>query len=196
MDEVVRRAMQRWPNVPAVYGWLRLDRRGDWLIKTPDDRFERIVNSAMVEFIGRNYTRDPLGRWHFQNGPQCVFVTLEYTPWVYRLDRTVSGFTTHTGLPPKSLRRLFLDEFDGLLLETELGIGVLSDRDLPAVLEQIDAPDGSNIEATLLVVADGEEASVQLFGRDVRIGPIRMQEVPERFRFVAVPAPAPGQPDC
>ncbi|HET8728586.1 MAG TPA: DUF2946 family protein, partial [Alphaproteobacteria bacterium] len=32
MDESVLRAMTKWPNVPAVYGWLQLDQRGNWLI--------------------------------------------------------------------------------------------------------------------------------------------------------------------
>lgn len=196
MDEAVRRAMQRWPNVPAVFGWLQLDRRGDWLIKTPDDRFEPVVNAAMIEFIGRNYHRDEHGRWYFQNGPQRVFVALDYTPWVYRLDRTASGLTTHTNRAPTELRGLFLDEFDRLLLETDLGVGLVSDRDLPAVLEQLEAPDDSSIEAMLLVVADGDEVSAQLFGRDVTLAPIRAQDVAARFGFVVRPAPAPGQPDC
>ena len=34
MDEIVARAMQKWPNVPDVYGWLRLDRRGTWWLKS------------------------------------------------------------------------------------------------------------------------------------------------------------------
>ena len=29
MDESVIRALAKWPNVPAVYGWLSLSRRGD-----------------------------------------------------------------------------------------------------------------------------------------------------------------------
>jgi Protein of unknown function (DUF2946) len=196
MDEAVLRAMQRWPNVPAVFGWLQLDRRGNWLIKTTDGRFEPVVNPAMIEFIGRNYHHDERGRWYFQNGPQRVFVALDYTPWVYRLDHNAVGMTTHTSLAPNELRGLFLDEFDRLLLETDLGVGLLSDRDLPAVLEQLEAPDDSSIEAMLLVVADGEEVSAQLFGRNIAIAPIRAQDVAERFGFVARPAPAPGQPDC
>ncbi len=32
MDDLVLRGMAKWPNVPAVYGWVALDRRGNWLI--------------------------------------------------------------------------------------------------------------------------------------------------------------------
>lgn len=196
MDEAVLRAMQRWPNVPAVFGWLRLDGRGNWLIKTTDGDFQPVVNPAMIEFIGRNYHRDDGGRWYFQNGPQRVFVALDYTPWVYRLDHTASGFATHTGLSPETLRGLFLDDFDRILLETDLGIGVLLDRDLPAVMERLATLDDSSIETTLIAVADGEIVSVCLFDRHVAMAPIRAKDVSERFDFVNRPAPAPGQPDC
>ena len=71
--------MAKWPNVPAVYGWLTLDRRGQWLI-----RGERVTSPVIAEYIGRNYARDSDGNWFFQNGPQRVFVDLEYTPYVFR----------------------------------------------------------------------------------------------------------------
>lgn len=196
MDEAVIRAIQRWPNVPAVYGWLMLDRRGHWLIKTTEDRFERVTNPAMIEFFGRNYACDDQGRWYVQNGPQRVFVALEYTPWVYGLDRTVSGLLTHAGTTVREPRSLFLDDYDHLLLESELGIGVVNDRDLPAFMERIVPPDESSIEATLLAVADGQEMSVRLFERVLPIAPIRAADVPGRFGFITRPAPAPGQPEC
>jgi len=69
MDAVVA---QQWPSgrtLPAVYGWLALDRRGNWLIKG-----ERIANQALRDFISRNYEADDAGRWYFQNGPQRVYV--------------------------------------------------------------------------------------------------------------------------
>jgi hypothetical protein len=28
MDPIVIQAMTKWPNVPAVYGWLQFERRG------------------------------------------------------------------------------------------------------------------------------------------------------------------------
>ena len=92
MDAVVAQAMAKWPNVPAVYGWLALDRRGNWLIKR-----ERIANQALREFIARNYEADAAGRWYFQNGPQRVFVALDCTPYVFRLDERRESWLAHTG---------------------------------------------------------------------------------------------------
>jgi Protein of unknown function (DUF2946) len=77
MDDIVARAMAKWPNVPVVYGWLALDRRGQWSIRVKvregaEDgapRFEPVGNQNLIEFIGRNYGRDEQGRWYFQNGP-------------------------------------------------------------------------------------------------------------------------------
>lgn len=80
MDETVLAAMARWPDVPHVYGWLSLTARGQWRM-----RGEPIANAAIRDFIGRNYGCDEDGRWFFQNGPQRVYVTLELTPWVYRV---------------------------------------------------------------------------------------------------------------
>src|SRR5437899_12509435 len=103
MDEIVLRSMLKWPDVPAVYGWLSLDRRGSWMIKTVAGRFERIAHAAVREFIGRNYAAAPEGRWFFQNGPQRVFGARDYTPWVYRLDDAGQALRAHPGAVPRSL---------------------------------------------------------------------------------------------
>src|SRR3989442_7580233 len=137
MDEIVLRSMLKWPDVPAVYGWLSLDRRGSWMIKTVAGRFERIAHAAVKEFIGRNYAADAEGRWYFQSGPQRVFVALDYTPWVYRLDDAGEAFIAQTGARPRELRAAFLDDAGMLLLQTELGVGVLLDRDLQFVIERM-----------------------------------------------------------
>jgi len=122
MDEIVARSIAKWPNVPAVYGWLELDRRGNWLIKG-----ERIGNPALREFIGRNYEADERGRWFFQNGPQRVYVRLAYTPLVvhYEGDRLFD----HCGRPVEALETL-LDDEGSVLIRGEHGIGLLDDRDL------------------------------------------------------------------
>ena len=122
MDEIVARSIAKWPNVPAVYGWLELDRRGNWLIKG-----ERIGNPALREFIGRNYEADERGRWFFQNGPQRVYVRLAYTPLVvhYEGDRLFD----HCGRLFVS-RRTYQDDEGSVLVEGDLGIALLDDRDL------------------------------------------------------------------
>src|SRR2546421_1903149 len=92
MDEIVARSMAKWPNVPAVFGWLSLDRRGNWLIKG-----ERIANHALREFISRNYEADDTGRWYFQNGPQRVYVALAYTPLIVHYEG--NALRDHCGRP-------------------------------------------------------------------------------------------------
>jgi DUF2946 family protein len=196
MDEIVIRGMMKWPNVPAVYGWLSLDRRGSWLIKNVSGRFERIANPAVNEFIGRNYAADSDGRWYFQNGPQRVFVALDYTPWVYRLDDAGEGLLAHTGAAPRSLEAAFLDEGGALLLKAELGIGVLVDRDLSAFVERLSDPRGRPAERLLEDVAGGAEARALLRGSSLRFAPIRGADVPRLFGFVQKPVPPAGVPEC
>ena len=38
MDDIVKAALRKWPNVPHCYGWLALDARGDWYMR--DDRIQ------------------------------------------------------------------------------------------------------------------------------------------------------------
>ncbi|HZW22256.1 DUF2946 family protein, partial [Noviherbaspirillum sp.] len=40
MDEIVKQAMAKWPNVPHCYGWLALDARGNWRMR--DDRAQKL----------------------------------------------------------------------------------------------------------------------------------------------------------
>jgi hypothetical protein len=122
MDPIVARAMARWPNVPAVYGWLALDRRGNWLIKA-----ERVTHRAMREFIARNYEADDAGRWYFQNGPQRVYVTLAYTPMVVHYEG--DALVDHCDRP-FAARANYLDDEGSVLVAGDRGIALLDDRDL------------------------------------------------------------------
>src|SRR6478752_443039 len=90
MDEIVKQALAKWPNVPHCTGWLLLDRRGQWRMR--DDAAQAagelgtpIRHEALLGFINRNYESDADGQWFFQNGPQRVYVELAYTPWIVRL---------------------------------------------------------------------------------------------------------------
>jgi len=122
MDDAVARSIAKWPNVPAVYGWLSLDRRGNWLIKG-----ERIANVGLREFIARNYQADERGRWFFQNGPQRVFVALAYTPFVmhWQGERLFDQCGREV-----TAKETYLDDEGSVLVLGEQGIGLLDDRDL------------------------------------------------------------------
>ena len=110
MDEIVKAALKKWPNVPACCGWLALDARGDWYMR--DDRIQaagpfpqvkgsRITHDKLKDFIHRNYEVDERGQWYFQNGPQRVYVELEAAPFVWRVHADPGGLVqvhAHTGL--------------------------------------------------------------------------------------------------
>src|SRR5215207_10598098 len=79
MDDIVRQALKKWPNVPHCYDWLALDARGDWYMRDeriqaagpfPKVKGSRIEHEKLREFIARNYDHDDSGAWFFQNGPQ------------------------------------------------------------------------------------------------------------------------------
>ena len=130
MDDWVLKAMQRWPNVPALFGWLGLDRRGRWLIKG-----EAITHPRIVETINRNYGVDEHGRWYFQNGPQRGYFELAYAPFVLRRD--ADGFVTHNELHVERATQAILDETGTLSLSTEHGLGEIYGGDLDWVLERL-----------------------------------------------------------
>jgi hypothetical protein len=130
MDEVVLRSMVKWPDVPDVYGWLSLDRRGNWLLQG-----ERIGNLALREFICRNYQPDARGCWYFQNGPQRVFVALAYTPLVLHFE--AGALLDHCGRSFQP-ELAFLDEEGSVLMQGKPGIGLLDDRDLEGYADRAD----------------------------------------------------------
>ena len=134
MAEIVARSLAKWPNVPDVYGWLMLDRRGNWRVRSKGDaqRFERIGNAAFKEFIARNYQPDARGCWFFQNGPQRVFVKLAYTPLVVHYEGL--QLVDHRSRPFQSGAALQDDE-GSVLLQGEGTVALLDDRDLVRFVE-------------------------------------------------------------
>src|SRR5262245_10409061 len=107
MEEWVWRALKRWPNVPALYGWLKLDRRGRWLIKG-----ETIGRTQIIDVMNRNYAADESGCWYFQNGPQRGYMELERAPLILHSDR--DALVTHNQLQVASPSSVFIDASGGL----------------------------------------------------------------------------------
>ncbi len=173
MDELVLRSMLKWPDVPAVYGWLRLDRRGAWRIRiapaAAEPVFESIGNAALNEFIGRNYAADERGCWFFQNGPQRVYVTLAYAPFAYRFDGEC--LTDQCGRLQTAVDGAWLDEEGSLVLQAGGRLGVLDDRDLAAIADSL---------------ATGY---FPIGGARVPLGALARRELGRRFGFVADPSP-------
>lgn len=191
MDDIVKQAMAKWPNVPAVFGWLSLDRRGNWLLKG-----ETISNPQINEFIRRNYLHDDEGRWYFQNGPQRVFVELACAPYVFSLES--QKLLTHTQRPVRGIERAWLDDTGTLLLLTEHGVGSVNDRDLELLLPHfVDAQSRPLDEDTLETLFDACAAQqpvalwFQLGGACVKIDSIRAAEVPRQFGFQRQPQELP-----
>jgi hypothetical protein len=145
MDDIVRAALQKWPNVPACHDWLALDARGDWYLRDdrtqaagpfPQSKGSRVVHDKLRAFIERNYERDTNGAWFFQNGPQRVYVTLEAAPWVLRVQG--AALHTHTGRVVQPMA-VYLDEHDRLFVGTDAGLGLVHSLDMLEASEALAA---------------------------------------------------------
>ncbi|CAN5203918.1 DUF2946 family protein [soil metagenome] len=176
MDEIVKAALRKWPNVPDCYGWLALDARGDWYMRDeriqaagpfPQVKGSRVNHEKLREFIERNYLIDASGCAFFQNGPQRVYVQLEAAPWIWRLDAQLlidGRVHAHTGLSTE-VDSAWLDEADRLFLGTPLGLGLVHSMDMQWAAEAVEA------------------------GR-WQPQPARFAELLQRFKVVLEPVPA------
>ncbi len=150
MDDIVRQALAKWPNVPHCYGWLGLDARGNWYLRdnqaqaqgpfaggTQVSKGSLLQHQKLIDFIQRNYDCDERGQWFFQNGPQRVFVELETTPWVWRLtgDGSVAA---HSGEAAR-VQRCVVDEAGHVYLETDLGFGIVHTQDMETAADAIES---------------------------------------------------------
>jgi hypothetical protein len=106
------------------------------------------------------------------------------------------GLAAHTGAAARELRGAWLDEHGALLLATDLGPGVLTDRDLGDVAEAFADAAGTRVEDDPLAHARRGDLRLALAGMNVAVGAVQSAAVPRTFGFDAAPAPPPGQPDC
>jgi hypothetical protein len=149
MDDIVKQAMAKWPNVPHCHGWLGLDARGNWYLR--DDQAQalggfasgvagakgsRLQHEKLIEFIQRNYAADAAGHWYFQNGPQRVYVELEATPWIWRVADNFT-ITAHDGRPTEWLQS-WTDERGWLYCTTGMGFGLVHTQDVGTAANAIE----------------------------------------------------------
>lgn len=198
MDQIVKQAIAKWPNVPHCYGWLALDARGAWRMRDEraqqqDAAGERIVHPALLGFIRRNYLADERGRWFFQNGPQRVYVNLELTPYIVRSDPLL-GYITQTDEPMDSIDAAWLTDSARLILRSGGKIAVLDDRDLAQCIEQLRIDDMAVNDTALLAWIDHqpgtESQQLKLLhgGRQLSVQRIAQAALAEHFGFVCAPS--------
>lgn len=148
MDDIVKQALLKWPNVPDCYGWLGLDARGNWFMR--DERAQaqgpfaggsaagkgsELKHDKLIEFIQRNYQPTTEGQWFFQNGPQRVYVELEATPLIWRVNRDLS-IQDHCGRAA-SVQHCLLDELGHVYLDTSTGFGLVHSMDMDYVADAV-----------------------------------------------------------
>ena len=145
MDDIVKQALAKWPNVPDCYGWLGLDARGRWFMRDdaaqaagdfPQSRGSWLRHEKLIDFIGRNYESDDEGRWFFQNGPQRVYVELECTPWIWQVLPDYR-LQSHTGLQT-SAGECLLDEEGRLYIASPQGLGLVHSQDMVVAAEAVE----------------------------------------------------------
>ena len=145
MDDIVKQAMAKWPNVPDCFGWLGLDARGQWFLRDdatqaqgpfPESKGSLLEHGKLLAFIARNYAHDGQGRWFFQNGPQRVYVELEAAPFIWRLqpDGQVQAHTGALAMPQACV----VDERGRVYFVTGLGLGLVHSQDVGMVADGLE----------------------------------------------------------
>jgi hypothetical protein len=175
-------AIAKWPNVPACYDWLSLDRRGDWRLQG-----ERVTHHGFISLLNRQYGVDDRGCWFVQNGPQRVFVTLAYTPWIFRF--AAEGLQSHTGIACGNISACFLDQEGSALISTELGFGLLDDRDLPTFLDECHQNQSVAVDEENWLKIMAGETIANITWRGLPVQAIAQNDVASRFSFQPNPQP-------
>ncbi len=206
LDDQVLRSLIKWPDVPDCFGWLALDRRGQWRMRDEYAQANQLAGSAIQhvalnEFISRNYAHDSEGRYFFQNGPQRVFITLDATPWIARMIPATNGsqdlqLITQCGttmipenalsdekgniyIVGSTLQSITDTSNSNTFTQVEsLSVALLHDHDLNLFSDQ------SKVQED----ACSFRGSWQWGDRSLPIEPIHSAELAERFGFIKTPS--------
>lgn len=195
MDDIVRQAIAKWPNVPHCYGWLALDARGGWrmrdeIAQAHDLPGDRIVHTALLAFINRNYLSDERGRWYFQNGPQRVYVNLAATPYIAQTD-VQGALVLQTGEVLAALDAIWMTETGQLVVQAGAKVALVDDRDLTVCLDKMRIDDKPASDEALLawLAQAGDELHFTYRGTAILVAPIDSNALAQRFGFVQRPQP-------
>jgi hypothetical protein len=177
MDPDLRAPLSRWPNVPACYGWLALDARGQW--RLGEDGGELVRHAGLIAFLNRNYAATERGEWFVQNGPQRAYVALTRAPYIVHREAT-GEWQTHTGLAVRQITEALVDAEGHAYLVCEHGLAGIDDRDLPGLLSALEAD-----EAT-------DTLAVTLGNRRLPLASVDAATLPARFGFLRHPQATAG----
>ncbi len=198
MDNLVLQSLTKWPAVPNCFGWLALDRRGRWRIRSEYTQKynlpgEVIQNSNLNNFITRNYSRDQIGRYFFQNGPQRVFITLDAAPWIVRITPSNEVLQLVTQCQNEFHPQEALSDESGNIFISGITMqSILKDEGIPTFI-QLNQPSIALLhDHDLGLFSDlakldnhscSLESSWNWLGRILPIHPIHSLEIPSKFGF-------------
>jgi len=203
LDPTIISAIAKWPGVPFCYGWLFLDRRGSFRIRNEYSQKhhlpgEIIKHKGLCDTIRKNICFDTHKQFFFQNGPQRVYLSLAYCPYVVRLipdQKNLWVLQNHLS-EEISPTRCFLDEKGNILLE--FVARVMQCSDTPPLLFQ---------ETQIRTIALLHDHDLNIFSElsqmniancgvigtfnwrnvDIPIEPIVRSDVPKEFNYLEVP---------
>ena len=202
MDLVTIQALQKWPQVPNCYGWLYFDRRGEWRIQNEYAQQhqlpgEKITHSGFKQYIESHLARDHLGNHFFQNGPQRVYISYAYCPWVIRFYPLSEGHwelktTFGEAIQPTGC---FLDELDQISFEAEFEVLKLN-KDGQFINEKIKCvgllhDHDLGIFSAFAKIFQNSCGSLGefLWKQKMPIEPINSKDLPRVFQFTKNPKP-------
>lgn len=199
--------MARWPDVPDVFGWLSLNAGGHWRLHPGGDALdsrgdgtylsegEPITSARINQFINRNYARDTIGRWYFQNGPQRVYVRLDIAPYIFHTtdsEQESPAFLTHNGLRTETVTRWCLDDRGHLYADTERGAGLIASRDLLQVMDRLTTLYGESLPEIFDNTGSEDMTSVDVRWSDSTVAPLyvcHFDQVSDLLGFARYPRP-------
>lgn len=194
MDDIVKQAMAKWPNVPHCYGWLALDARGNWRMRDEEAQHangpgDRLHHTALIGFINRNYQHDEQGNWYFQNGPQRVYVNLEATPFIARTDPQ-QGLVLQTGQALADVERVVLSDAGALVFVAGTTVAQLDDRDAAQVLGLLERDGVAASDEAVMAWLEGGSGKLTLpwNGTSIAVERLADEELPREFGFNRTPA--------
>jgi hypothetical protein len=159
MDDIVRQAIAKWPNVPDCYGWLGLDARGNWYMR--DDRAQAagpfggvpgadtarnmaakgslLKHDKLIDFIQRNYESDKLpAAGSSRTARSACMWNSKPRPWSGASARRPCLPSIRPHRAPARTQRCIVDEVGRVYLETDLGFGLVHTQDMTHAADAVE----------------------------------------------------------